>query len=116
MIKTLLATLVLSTTLAVAQDSQVCLLNDAGGIIVLTHENCSSEKVVARYPYRAYATEDSGIVHEGCFDIPSTAEAKPQVGMRIIPVVNFIDVNDGGIVTFKAEWFTPESCTLLESM
>ena len=44
------------------------------------------------------------------FDIPSIADAKQQPGMRIIPVVNFIDPTDMTSVTFQAEWFTLEAC------
>ena len=111
MIKSLLVTMVLFTTSAFAQDnSKVCLPNDAGGMIVLTHQECKTASVVDRFPFYAYATEASGTLHEGCFDIPSIADAKPQEGMRIIPVVNFIDTNDMTMFTFQAEWFTLESC------
>jgi hypothetical protein len=114
MIKSLLVTLALITTSAFADDSRVCLANDAGGLIVLTHKQCTSDQAISRFPYHAYATETNGTVHTGCFDIPSIADAKPQSGMRIIPVVNFIDTADGEIITFHAEWFTSEACDLQE--
>ena len=103
--------MVLFTTSAFAQDnSKVCLANDAGGHIVLTHQECKNPKSIDRFPYHAYATEASGTLHEGCFDIPSIADAKQQPGMRIIPVVNFMDSEDGALITFQAEWFTLEAC------
>ena len=111
MIKSLLVTMVLFTTSAFADTSKVCLPNDAGGMIVLTHQECKTASVVDRFPFYAYATEASGTLHEGCFDIPSIADAKQQPGMRIIPVVNFIDPVDMTLVTFQAEWFTLEACT-----
>ena len=113
MIKSLLVTLALITTSAFADDSRVCLANKAGGLIVLTHETCKSDGIHTKlFPYHAYATETNGTVHTGCFDIPSIADAKPQTGGIIIPVVNFIDIADGEIITFHAEWFTSEACDL----
>ena len=100
------------TTVAFANESPtVCLPNEAGGYIVLTHDACKSNLVNKKlFPYHAYATEASGKVHQACYDIPSTAEAKPQPGTKIIPVVNFIDARDSQVVTFQAEWFTRNSC------
>jgi hypothetical protein len=111
MIKSLLVTMVLITTSANADNSKVCLPNDAGGMIVLTHQECKFSKVIEKFPFYAYATESDGTLHEGCFDIPSIADAKQQPGMRIIPVVNFVDPVDMTLVTFQAEWFTLEACT-----
>jgi len=117
MIKTVLVTLALFTTSAFAEDyfSKVCLPNDAGGMIVLTHDVCQISSAVESYPFHAYATEENGTLHTGCFDIPSIADAKQQEGMRIIPVVNFIDT-DNSIVTFQAEWFTLEACPVEASI
>jgi len=100
------------TTVAFANESPtVCLPNEAGGYIVLTHDACKSNLVNKKlFPYHAYATEASGVIHQACYDIPSTAEAKPQPGTKIIPVVNFIDARDSQVVTFQAEWFTRNSC------
>ena len=100
------------TTVAFANESPtVCLPNEAGGYIVLTHDACKSNLVNKKlFPYHAYATEASGVIHQACYDIPSTAEAKPQPGTKIIPVVNFIDARDSQVITFQAEWFTRNSC------
>ena len=100
------------TTVAFANESPtVCLPKEAGGYIVLTHDACKSNLVNKKlFPYHAYATEASGVIHQACYDIPSTAEAKPQPGTKIIPVVNFIDARDSQVVTFQAEWFTRNSC------
>ena len=89
----------------------MCLANQAGGAVVLTHEPCTGENVNTKlFPYHAYATEASGTIHTGCYDIPSVADAKPSPGTKIIPLVNFVDVIDLQVITFKAEWFTPEAC------
>ena len=100
------------TTVAFANESPtVCLPNEAGGYIVLTHDACKSNLVNKKlFPYHAYATEASGVIHQACYDIPSTAEAKPQPGTKIIPVVNFLDARDSQVITFQAEWFTRNSC------
>ena len=100
------------TTVAFANESPtVCLPNDAGGHIVLTLEDCKSNQVNKKlFPYHAYATEASGTIHQACYDIPSTAEAKPTANTKIIPVVNFIDARDSQVITFHAEWFTTTSC------
>jgi len=100
------------STLSFAEKApQVCLANDAGGIIALTHEPCRGEKVNTKlFPFHAYATEASGTIHQGCYDIPSVEDAKPSKGTKIIPLVNFVDVEDLQVITFKAEWFTPEAC------
>ena len=106
----LLSLFTLFTASAVAEDSKVCLPNEAGGLIVLTHVQCELPIVSNSFPYYAYATESDGTLHEGCFDIPSIADAQQSPGIRIIPVVNFIDANDGEVITFHAEWFTEEAC------
>ena len=100
------------TTVAFANESPtVCLPNEAGGHIVLTLEDCKSNLVNKKlFPYHAYATEASGTIHQACYDIPSTAEAKPTPNTKIIPVVNFIDARDSQVITFHAEWFTTTSC------
>ena len=100
------------TTVAFANESPtVCLPNQAGGYIVLTHDACKSNLVNKKlFPYHAYATEASGTIHQACYDIPSTAEAKPTPNTKIIPVVNFIDARDSQVITFHAEWFTRASC------
>ncbi|MDC1281550.1 hypothetical protein N8Z09_02730 [Methylophilaceae bacterium] len=113
MIKTLLVTLALFTTSAFADTSKVCLANQAGGLMVLTHETCKSDGLHTKlFPYHAYATESNGTIHTGCYDIPSIADAQKQPGTRIIPVVNFIDTVDGQIITLHAEWFSQEACEL----
>ena len=100
------------TTVAFANESPTVFLpNDAGGHIVLTLEDCKSNLVNKKlFPYHAYATESSGVIHQACYDIPSTAEAKPTPNTKIIPVVNFIDARDSQVITFHAEWFTRTSC------
>jgi hypothetical protein len=101
----------ISTPLMAEKALEVCLANDAGGEIVLTHEPCTGEKVNTNlFPFHAYATEASGTIHTGCYDIPSVADAKPSNGTKIIPLVNFVDVVDLQVITLKAEWFTPEAC------
>lgn len=84
----------LFSTLALAEAPKVCLLNDAGGMIVLTHEACTSDRpnLVETFPFHAYATEGDGTIHNGCFEIPSVSDAKPDPGVRIIPIVNFIEL------------------------
>ena len=107
----LLVISLISTPLMAEKAPQVCLANDAGGIIALTHEPCKGENVNTKlFPFHAYATEASGTIHTGCYDIPSVADAKPSKGTKIIPLVNFVDVVDLQVITFKAEWFTPEAC------
>ena len=102
---------VLSTPLMAEKSLTVCLANNAGGEIVLTHEPCTGEKVNTNlFPFHAYATEASGTIHTGCYDIPSVADAKPSNGTKIIPLVNFVDVVDLQVITFKAACFTPEAC------
>lgn len=102
---------VLSTPLMAEKSLTVCLANNAGGEIVLTHEPCTGEKVNTNlFPFHAYATEASGTIHTGCYDIPSVADAKPSNGTKIIPLVNFVDVVDLQVITFKAAGFTPEAC------
>ena len=112
--KNIILTALLSviTTVAFANESlTVCLPNEAGGYIVLTHELCQSNLVNKKlFPYHAYATEASGTIHPACYDIPSTADAKPTPNTKIIPVVNFIDARDSQVITFQAEWFTRTSC------
>jgi len=110
--KNLLALLALTVTTAFAEAPKVCLPNDAGGMIVLTHEACTSDRpnLVETFPFHAYATESDGTIHNGCFEIPSVSDAKPDPGVRIIPIVNFIELEDYTIHVFQAEWFTIESC------
>ena len=113
MYKLILTTAILLTaaTSFAEQSPIVCLPNQAGGYIVLTHEPCQSNLVDKKlFPYHAYATEASGTIHPACYDIPSTAEAKSQPGTKIIPVVNFIDARDSQVITFQADWFTRASC------
>lgn len=113
MIKKLLVLLALTSTTAFADTSKVCLANQAGGLMVLTHETCKSDNVNKNlFPYHAYATESNGTIHTGCYDIPSIDDAQKQPGSRIIPVVNYIDASDGQIITLNAEWFSPEACKL----
>jgi len=112
MFKTLLISLALISTSAFAEKPLLmCLANQAGGAIVLTHEPCRGEKVNTKlFPFHAYATEASGTIHTGCYDIPSVEEAKPTPGTKIIPLVNFVDIVDLQVITFKAAWFTPDAC------
>jgi len=105
------AILLIATSSYSQKAPQVCLVNEAGGVIALTHEACRGEKVNTKlFPFHAYATEASGTIHQGCYDIPSVEDAKPSKGTKIIPLVNFVDVEDLQVITFKAEWFTPEAC------
>ena len=111
--KNLLALLALTVTTAFAEAPKVCLVNQAGGLMVLTHETCKSDNVNKNlFPYHAYATESNGTIHTGCYDIPSIDDAQKEPGTRIIPVVNYIDASDGQIITLNAEWFSPEACKL----
>ena len=114
MLKLLITTLTLISTSALAgPHAKVCLANTAGGLIVLTAETCEAEKIDHKlFPYSAYATESNGTIHTGCYNIPGTADAKPQPNSRIIPVVNYQDADDGEIITFQADWFTTEACKL----
>ena len=105
------AILLIATSAFAEKPLTVCLANDAGGEIVLTHEPCTGKNVNKKlFPYHAYATEASGTIHTGCYNIPSVADAKPTPGSKIIPLVNFVDVVDLQVITFKAAWFTPEAC------
>ena len=106
----LLVLLLLFTVSAIADSSKVCVRNQAGGLIVLTQEPCQIPIVSNSFPFYGYATEASGILHEGCFNIPKIDDAQQSPGIRIIPVVNFIDGNDGEVITFDAELFMEESC------
>jgi|11_taG_2_1085331.scaffolds.fasta_scaffold59366_3 hypothetical protein len=114
MIKLLIATLTLISTTALAgPHAKVCLANEAGGLVVLTAEKCDATTVDHKlFPYSAYATESNGTIHHGCYNIPSTKDAKKQPNTRIIPLVNYQDSTDGEIITFQAEWFTTEACKL----
>lgn len=85
--------------------------NHAGGHIVLTQENCQLEKFKERYPYRGYATTSNpDELYEGCYVVPSIAEA-PEMppGYTIIPLVNYVD-QDGITLEYPLEIFssTPE--------
>lgn len=102
----ILATMFMST--AFAEQGEVYLANSAGGWIVLTHEECSAETVKDYFPWRGYATEGNGAVHEACYEIPSIDDAPKQRGVKIIPVVNFIELEDKTIHVFQADWFTSE--------
>jgi len=106
----LLIILLLFTVSAIADSSKVCVRNQAGGLIVLTQEACQIPIVSNSFPFYGYATEANGTFHEGCFNIPKIDDAQQSPGVRIVPVVNFIDGNDGEIITFEAEVFRAESC------
>ena len=90
--------------------------NDAGGYVVLTIEKCRLDTVVIQYPYRAYATESSALVHhEGCWSSPSTDQLPTELlsksegageppTIRVIKLVNtFWD--EGGTATFLQSAF-----------
>jgi hypothetical protein len=94
-----------STLFANSHPDELYLRNSAGGVIALTHEPCSSQKHKELYPYRAYATEASGKVHEGCFTIPSISQAPKMPGMTPMPLVNYIDIESDIPLVWPAEWF-----------
>jgi len=110
MLRALLAVVLASViSLVHANEHEVYLANEAGGWIVLTHEQCQAKEATVKdyFPFRAYSTESNGTLHECCYDIPSIEDAPKQQGMRIIPIVNFIELEGMTIHTFHAEWFTP---------
>jgi hypothetical protein len=87
---------------------EVYAANDAGGYIVLTHESCQLSKYSKEYPYRGYATtNEANIVYEGCYDVPSVADAPKIPGYKVFPMVNFID-GDGLRVEWPLDIFKPE--------
>lgn len=93
--------------------------NDAGGFVVLTLEPCAFEQASKEYPYKAYATESSDIVHhEGCWNSPDTSDVPTQImsksegapeapTIRVIQMVNTWWV-EGGRATFLQTNFSPE--------
>lgn len=96
----LVALLLALDSLAQEPAFEVYTPNDAGGYITLTHEPCQIDQYKTTYPYRGYATtNEANIVHEGCYDVPSIAEAPKIPGYKVFPMVNFIDV-DG----LRVEW------------
>ena len=109
MLRALLTAVLISyITFAHADNHEAYLANEAGGWIVLTHEQCTAETVKEYFPFRSYSTEADGTLHECCYNIPSIEDAPKQKGMRIIPVVNFIELEGMTIHTFHAEWFTSQ--------
>lgn len=94
---------------------EIYMANQAGGYLVLTHDECATPSYKDRFPFRGYGTEIKSngqqVFHEGCYMVPpppTPEEAKSiPPGVKIIPVINFID--DEGIVhTLSADWFTSE--------
>jgi hypothetical protein len=105
------------TSLAEEPPNEMYMANDAGGYVVLTIEKCRLDTVVLQYPYRAYATESSALVHhEGCWSSPSTDQLPTELlsksegageppTIRIIKMVNtFWD--EGGTATFLQSAFS----------
>lgn len=109
MLRQLAVILLLSSTLALAQDlpKELYMPNESGGYIILTIDACpNTDAVKLGYNYRAYATESDSekpVTHEGCWDSPSTADAPKLRGVRIISLVNLWF--DGDMVTFPQTMF-----------
>lgn len=100
-----LVSLLLATD-SIAQELKIYTPNDAGGHIVLTQESCQLEKFKEIYPYRGYATTSNpDDLYEGCYLVPDISEAPQVPGMRIIPLVNFIDA-DGIRLEYPLEIFS----------
>lgn len=91
---------------------EVYMANEAGGYLVLTHEECPVEKFKQQFPWHAYGTESNGTIHYGCYNVPlpPTVEEVEQVplGMEIFPVVNLLDIEDGAVHTLRVDMFTSE--------
>lgn len=115
----LLTASLIQTATAAEPPKEMYMPNDAGGFVVLTTRPCTVEKIAEEYPYRAYATESSDLVHhEGCWNSPDTSEvptqlmsksegAGPAPTIRVIPLVNTWWV-EAGRMTFKQQSFSPE--------
>lgn len=92
-----------------SQYKQLSMPNEAGGLIVLTLEECKlGGDVKKEYPNRSYATEPNGILHEGCWDSPSIDNAPtldPRV-MTIIPLVNIL-WHTGDLIIYQQREFKP---------
>jgi hypothetical protein len=117
--KKLLLGVLFSTTITSSAEelpNEMYMANDAGGYVVLTIEKCRLDTVVIQYPYRAYATESSALVHhEGCWSSPSTDQLPTELlsksegageppTIRVIKLVNtFWD--EGGTATFLQSAF-----------
>lgn len=114
MLKQLAVLLLLSSSLALAQDysksKELYMPNESGGYVVLTLEPCKfPEATKLGFDSRAYATESDSanpVTHEGCWNSPDTAEAPRVKGMTIIPLVNLWF--EGETVTFPQTMFGPE--------
>lgn len=101
---------ILLATDCISEELKVYTPNEAGGHIVLTQETCQIEKYKDLYPYRGYATTSNpNDLYEGCYLVPDISEAPQLEGMRIIPLVNFIDT-DGIRLEYPLEIFasTPQ--------
>lgn len=91
---------------SISQELKIYTPNEAGGHIVLTHEPCQIEKFKELYPYRGYATTSNPEdLYEACYVVPSISEAPQVPGMKIIPLVNFID-EDGIRLEYPLEIFS----------
>lgn len=110
MIKRILALLAIS--LSAHAGSEIYMANQAGGWLALTHEPCHIEKIKAQFPFHAHATEANGKEHMACYVIPNppTPEEAKEIppGVKVFPVVNLYDPEDGQVHTLRADWFTSE--------
>jgi hypothetical protein len=110
MIKHIIFSTLFFTTLASAEmPTEMYMPTEAGGFITLTLEGCQFHQAVnLGLLHRATSSESNGVLHEGCWDSPSIAEAPKHPGIRIIPVVNTWWEEDQQITTFRTNQFSPE--------
>lgn len=110
MLKKILLTVILFSSAVMADNHEIYMANEAGGWLTLTHEECKMERVKKQFPWHAYGTEANGTVHNACYIVPSLPTAKEQAeipqGVKVFPVVNIIDLEDGQVHTLRADWFT----------
>lgn len=76
--------------------------NDDNGFVVVTIEECKIDEAKKEYPYRAYATESDGTIHEGCWVDPDLHSKH-----RDIPIFN-LTFGPGLVVTYKQYLFSEE--------
>ena len=118
--KTLITLTFLVSVAAMADEpKEMYMANDAGGFVVLTAEPCAFANVVKEYPYKAYATEASDIVHHaGCWSTPDTSEVPTELyskseGAGVPPTIRVIRMvntwwEEGGRASFLQTNFTPQ--------
>ena len=109
--KYLILALLLFATVVFAEP-EIYMANQAGGILTLTHQECTIAKYKEHFPWHGYGTQANGTVHVGCYQIPDapTEEELKDIppNVHIVPIINFIDAEDGQVFALRADWFTSD--------